>query len=614
MSRLLIENRSPIDDGYSALAERVAQRVMAMHAEQCPVDFTLSIAHLCSSESCGKCTPCRVGLTQASKIMEAILHGDGTDRDLTKLRGIATAMLNSSDCAIGFEGGRMLLKALDSFADDFESHVKSDKCSSNHSVYVPCQSVCPAHVDIPGYISLIGAGRYEDALRVIRNDNPLPTVCGYVCEHPCEMSCRRAMVDSAINICGLKRFAADNAQPYEPQANQAATGKSIAIIGGGPAGLTAAYYLQLMGHEVTIYDQRPKLGGMVRYGIPDYRLPQAKLDEDISFILSTGVRVKTGVSIGTDITMEDLGKQFDAVYLSIGAHTDKKLGIDGEGSRGVISAIEFLRAAGDGAPIDLTDKRVVVVGGGNVAMDCTRTAKRLGAASVECVYRRRIADMTALQEEIDEALAEGCQITQLQAPVRVEADQNGCATALVVQPQIISTVKGGRPSPAKADAPEARIECDIILVAIGQAIETQPFEKIVPVHHGKLSAKMDGSVDFATIDAGNYLLFAGGDAVSGPATVIKAIAAGKVAAANIDAALGFNHDVFDHVDLPAVAPTLPATGRVELTDRNFTEAACDFDIAKLGMSLQAAAQESARCLHCDHHGFGAVCGRELYKW
>ena len=614
MSRLTIESRTLVEQGYDVLAQRVAQRVTAMPAEQCPVDFTYSLGHLFASESCGKCTPCRVGLRQATRLLKKILEGDGEQADLVLLRKTAQTLFDSADCAIGFEAGRMLLSSLDDFAEDYESHIKRDACATKHFKYPPCQAICPAHVDIPGYVALVNEGRYADALRVIRNDNPLPTVCGYVCEHPCEAACRRSLVDSPVNICGLKRFAADNAPADKPRPNQPATGKSVGVIGGGPAGLTTAYYLALMGHDVTIYEQRPKLGGMVRYGIPDYRLPQESLDRDIDFILATGVRAECGVSIGKDIPLADLRAKHDALCLSIGAHTDKKLGIEGEQSRGVISAVTFLRAAGDGAPIDLTGKRVVVVGGGNVAMDCTRTAKRLGAASVECVYRRRIADMTALSEEIEEAMAEGCQISPLKAPVRIEADENDEVAALIVQPQLISTVKRGRPAPINADAPEERIPCDVVLVAIGQAIESKPFEYVVQTERGKLLVNPDGSTMLSSHHGEGLILFAGGDAISGPATVIRSIASGKVAAANIDAALGYQHDVFDEVDLPQVKPTLLATGRVELADRNFTEAAKDFDIAKVGMTVQGAVQESARCLHCDHHGFGAICGKGASKW
>ncbi|MDR3845788.1 MAG: NAD(P)-binding protein, partial [Eggerthellaceae bacterium] len=522
MARLIIEEASAAEAGFKQLSQEAARRIVAMPADQCPVEFTQSLTRLFLSESCGKCTPCRIGLAQLVQLQQEVLDGVGTTETVELIASTAQGILDSADCAIGHEAARMVLKSLRSFEGDYRSHAERDLCSAERNTYVPCQGMCPAHIDIPGYIALVNAGQYEDALRVIRNDNPLPTVCGYVCEHPCEFTCRRSLVDDAVNICGIKRYAADHASPYAPQQNLAPTGKKIAVIGGGPAGLSAAYYLQLMGHDVSVYDQRSKLGGMVRYGIPDYRLPQEKLDQDIDFILSTGVKAFTNTTIGTDLTYEDLANDFDAIYLSVGAHDENKLGCPGEDAENVLSAVRFLRAAGDGLAPDLTDKRVVVVGGGNVAMDCTRTARRLGAASVECVYRRRIADMTALPEEIEEAMAEGCQISELMAPIRIEADATGAVRALVVQPQYIGAVGAdGRPKPQAANVAEVEIPCDVVIVAIGQKINTDAFAHVIATERGRILANDQGAL------ADHNGLFAGGDAVTGPATVIRAIAAGK---------------------------------------------------------------------------------------
>lgn len=607
MSRLVIETRPSSDRNWDSLALTTARRIKALPADQCAVEYTASLLRLFLSESCGKCTPCRVGLAACVDILDRILAGEGEMADLEQLRATAQTMFEGADCAIGFESGRALLAALDSFKD-FESHIEKDACNRRQSSYSPCQALCPAHVDVPGYVACIREGRPVDALRVLRNDNPLPTVCGYVCEHPCEMACRRTLVDDPVNICGLKRYAADVAEPHNAPECLPSTGKNVCVVGGGPAGLTAAYYMQLMGHQVTILEQRNKLGGMVRYGIPDYRLPQERLDADIDFILSTGVKAETNISIGKDKTYEDLAENYDAIYLAIGAHSAKSLRLEGEDAKGVLSAVEFLRAAGDGMPVDLAGKRVVIVGGGNVAMDCTRTARRLGAETVECVYRRRIVDMTALAEEIEEAMAEGCQITELEAPVRIETDADGNVAALITKPQVIGGVKRGRPAPYDADAPERRIDCDIILVAIGQAIDTEAFAHVLSTEWGCIVANPDSSIEMTD------RLFAGGDAVSGPATVIKAIAAGKVAAANIDAALGYHHNVYDRVDIPATKISLGPTGRVELKNMNFGEAIKTFDIAKLGMSEEEALQEASRCLRCDHHGFGATCTRRELEW
>ena len=419
------------------------------------------------------------------------------------------------------------------------------------------------------------------------------------------------MVDDAVNICGLKRFAVDHAGPIDPPERAEATGKTVAVIGGGPGGMTAAYYLSRMGHEVTVYEQRPKLGGMLRYGIPDYRLPQEILDRDIDHILSAGVQVKTNVSIGRDMPMEEIQKSYDAVYIAIGAHNDKKLGLEGEDSANVISAVELLRGIGEGRVPDFTGKRVCVIGGGNVSMDATRTALRLGAEIVTCVYRRRVEDMTALSEEIEEAMAEGCQILPLQAPARIEADEEGKVVALWTKPQIIGRYgRDGRPAPVSAQEKEFRIPCDYVIVAIGQSIEAQPFEAVgVTTSRGAIQADLTSAVP------GMHNVFAGGDAVSGPATVIRAVAAGKVAAANIDNYLGFDHKISCDVEIPPAHMTsTPPCGRVNLKNRHLSCYSGDFSLLKEGMTLEEAQQESSRCLRCDHFGYGSFKGGRNTEW
>lgn len=610
MPKMIIEEKSDALVSAERLAVSAANNLTSVPPTQCPVDLTRSIARLYLSQSCGKCTPCRVGLSTCVNILDGILAGEGEVKDLSTLIETAQVVYAASDCAIGFTAGSMLMDALNGFAADFESHVQDDACIHHAKTQAPCVTTCPAHVNVPAYIACIREGRFDDALRVIRNNNPFPTVCGYVCEHPCEFTCRRTLQDAPVNICGLKRYAADNAQWSPAPTPLPSTGKTIGIIGGGPCGLTAAYYLQLMGHQVTIYDQRERLGGMVRYGIPDYRLPQSRLDADIDFILSTGVQVRENCAIGTDITADEVLESHDATYIAIGAHAGKSLGLEGEDAAGVMSAVEFLRDTALGKAPNFTGKRVCVVGGGNVAMDCTRTAKRLGAAVVECVYRRRITDMTALPEEISEAQAEGCQITPLQAPIALETDEQGNVCALITQPQIIGSIgKNGRPTPYAADVAPRRIETDVVIVAIGQAIDMDAFAKIVETHRGSIVAREDG-----VIADSPSLLFAGGDAVSGPATVIKAIAAGKVAAHNIDAALGFTHDVYDPVEVPPATPAIEPCGRIDLKDIIFAEAAQTFELAKLGMSTEEAHQEASRCLRCDHYGLAATVSQEVTTW
>ena len=611
MSRLSIETPGRAQTVLGGLHRDMERRISASSPGLCPVDISLNYLRLCHAQTCGKCVPCRVGLNQLADLIEKVLDRTATLETIDLIERTAQVIADSADCAIGYEGAHMVLKGVRGFREDYEEHILHGRCICGLSHPVPCVSACPAHVDVPGYVALIREGRYDDAVKLIRKDNPFPSACAYVCEHPCEAQCRRRMVDDAINICGLKRFAVDNSQPVKAPPCAEATGKTVAVIGGGPSGLTAAYYLSLMGHEVTVYEQRPKLGGMLRYGIPDYRLPQDILDQDIAYILSTGIKVHTGVSIGKDLAMEDVQKSFDAVYIAIGAHNDKKLGLEGEDSANVISAVALLRGIGEGNIPDFTGKKVCVVGGGNVSMDATRTAKRLGAESVTCVYRRRVEDMTALSEEIEEAMAEGCQILPLQAPARIEADEEGKVAALWTRPQLIGPYgKDGRPKPVNADTKEFRIPCDYVIVAIGQAIVAQPFEAIgVTTNRGAIQADLTSAVP----GAGN--VFAGGDAVSGPATVIRAVAGGKVAAANIDAYLGFDHKISCDVEIPPAHFTnTPPCGRVNLKSNCTPDCKGNFSLVVDGMSLEEARQESSRCLRCDHFGYGSFKGGRNTEW
>ena len=611
MSRLSIETPGRAQNVLDGLHRDMERRIGASAYGLCPVDMSLNYLRLCHAQTCGKCVPCRIGLGQLEVLIEQVLDRTAPMETINIIERTAKVIADSAGCAIGYEAAHMVLKGIRGFREDYEEHVQHGRCISVLSYPVPCVSACPAHVDVPGYVALVNEGRYEEAVKLIRKDNPFPSACAYVCEHPCEAHCRRAMVDDAINICGLKRFAVDHAKAEPAKILYEKTGKTVGIIGGGPGGLTAAYYLAQMGHQVTVYEQRPKLGGMLRYGIPDYRLPQEVLERDIEHILTTGINVITDVSIGRDVTMEDIQKSYDAVYISIGAHNDKKIGIEGEDAENVVSAVSLLRRIDEGNAPDFTGKRICVIGGGNVSMDATRTAKRLGAESVTCVYRRRVDDMTALAEEIEEAMAEGCQILPLQAPARIEKDAEGKVVALWTVPQIIGPYgKDGRPKPIPADVPEFRIACDYVIVAIGQAIDARPFEAIgIKTFKGMIQAEDTSSV--ADVDN----VFAGGDAVSGPATVIRAVAAGKVAAANIDAYLGFEHKIkTDVVVPPAHLTNAPPCGRVNLKSHCTPDCKGNFDLVVEGMSRKEADQESERCLRCDYFGFGSFRGGRTGEW
>ena len=611
MRRLSIETPGRAQQVVQDLCRDMGHRVAANPPGLCPVDLALNFLRLCHAQTCGKCVPCRIGLSQLETLIESVLDQTAPDGTIDLIESTAAAIADSADCAIGYEAAAMVLEGVRGFREDYEEHAHHGRCICSLKQPVPCVTTCPAHVDIPGYIALIREGRFDDAVELIRKDNPFPYACAYVCEHPCERQCRRRLVDDAVNICGLKRYAVDHCTRTVPPPAAPATGKRVAVVGGGPSGLTAAYYLTQMGHSVTVFEQREKLGGMLRYGIPDYRLPPDVLDHDIQYILAAGMEVKTGVCVGREIQVPDLQRDYDAVYVAIGAHADKKLGLEGENSENVLSAVEFLRICGEGNAPDFTGKRVVVIGGGNVSMDATRTSIRLGAESVTCVYRRRVDDMTALPEEIEDALAEGCQILPLQAPHRIEADENGRVAALWTRPQIIGGYgRDGRPGPRNAAEREFRIPADYIIIAIGQRIESDEFEKVgIETSHGALKADLSGYVP------GTPNVFAGGDAVTGPATVIRAVAAGKVGAANIDTFLGFHHSIGTQVKIPpAKLSNTPPCGRIQLKSRNPLEARTDFALATCGMSAEEAMQEASRCLRCDHFGYGIFKGGRTTQW
>ncbi|MCD8023275.1 MAG: FAD-dependent oxidoreductase [Lachnospiraceae bacterium] len=612
MSRLSIITINKAQTTVESLYKDLERRISASPPGLCPVDLAASFLKLCHAQSCGKCVPCRVGLGQLQDLMEMVLDGEGTLETIDLIEKTAKNIFYSADCAIGYEAANMVLKALRGFRDDFEEHVLRHRCKCELYQPVPCVSQCPAGVDIPGYVALVAEGRYGDAIRLIRKDNPLPAVCGLICEHPCEVRCRRTLIDDPVNIRGLKRFAVDHAGDVPLPVPEAPTGKKVAVIGGGPGGISAAYYLTLMGHQVTIFEQRKQLGGMLRYGIPNYRLPREELDREIGQLLSLGIEVKTGVTVGESPSIGDLRKEYDAVYIAIGAHTDRKIGIEGEDAKGVISAVELLRGIGDGEMPDFTGKSIVVIGGGIVAMDVARSEVRLGAERVRIAYRRRSVDMTAMPEEVEGAVEEGCELLDLHAPVRIEKDADGNVAALWVKPQIIGPMKNGRPTPENSSEDEVRLACDIVLVAIGQGIDSRAFEKQgIPVKRGVIDALNWSGVNAKDITG----VFAGGDCVTGPATVIRAIAAGNVAAANIDEFIAYKHLNSAVVKIPQVRlDARKNCARINMKERQASDRAKDFELVECGMTCEEANQEARRCLRCDHFGYGAFKGGRTEQW
>ena len=605
-----VKPSSAADARIGTFAEATKLRLEAVPPGTCPIAMVAAHVELCASQTCGKCVPCRDGLPQLAAILTRIRDCSATAQDIEAARTLAAHVRDTSDCVIGYKTGADVLEAMELFADEFASHVESHFCCDEIGQKVPCEALCPAHVNVPGYIACTAAGDYAGAIQVIRKDNPFPTACALVCEHPCEERCRRTMIDAPINIRGIKKaavdaIAADRVSTPKPLPS---TGKRIAVIGGGPSGMTCAYFSALMGHSVTVFEARKKLGGMMRYGIPAYRFPRERLDEDIRAILGAGdisVEYETPVDAAK---MAQIAAEYDAVYVAIGAQGGKSLKLDNIGAEGVSSAVDLLGKIGDGEWLpDFSGLKVVVIGGGNVAMDCCRTAVRAGAESVTCVYRRRVEDMTALRVEIEGAMQEGVEMMTLQSPVSIEVYESGHCSALITQPQYISAVKRGRPAPADAAKPQQRVEADVILLAVGQAILSAPFEEF-----GMEANRTLFAADEHLKAPGFDNVFVGGDCQHGTATVIKAVGSGKVAARNIDSYLGYNHTLNIDATVPAPAPNdRTPYGRVEVPERLARERKNDFCAIEGGMSMEELQQECGRCLRCDHFGIGCTEGGRI---
>jgi heterodisulfide reductase subunit A2 len=470
----------------------------------------------------------------------------------------------------------------------------------------PCTITCPAEINVQGYVQLIGQGKYQEAMQLIMERVPLPGVLGRVCPHPCEYQCRRAEVDQPLAIRDLKRFAADQVDLEQlPLPAIDERPQKVAIIGSGPAGLTVAYDLRLKGYQVTLFEALPVLGGMLRVGIPDYRLPAEVLDREIRHILRLGIEVNTGKRLGTDFTMDDLRRQgFNSIFLGIGAHRSLKLNIPGEDHlAGVVDAVEFLRK------VNLGDRqrpggRVVVVGGGNVAVDAARTAVRLGCQEVTMVYRRSREEMPAYAEEIEGALAEGVKILYLTAPMRITGSDGQVNGFACLRTELGPADESGRRRPVPVEGSDFVIACDAVISAIGQEPEAQ-----CAIDAGiRVARRNTLTVHPVTMQTSTPDVFAAGDAVSGPATVIDAIAAGHKAALAMhrylqgeDLALYAQQAADDGArgrdwrEIPrGVAPAV----RAGLQHRSPQESVASFAEVSLGLSPEEAQREATRCINC----------------
>ena len=608
MSRLRIETPDQAQLTVERLYKNLERHIIASPPGLCPVDLQLSFLKVCHAQTCGKCVPCRVGLAQLQNLMEDVLAGKADMHTLDLIESTAQNVANSADCAIGFEAAKMVLAGLEGFREDYINHIKKGKCSVNVHHSIPCVALCPAQVDIPGYIALVGAGRYADAVKLIRKDNPFPTACGLICEHPCEARCRRSMIDAPINIRGLKRMAVDNAPSNTvplPE-KQPATNKRIAIIGGGPSGMSAAYYLELMGHHAVVFEEKSKLGGMLRYGIPAYRFPRERLQEDLDAILSTGVEVHRNTRIGNeegDIPFEKLREEFDAVYIAIGAHTDKKIGIEGEDSHGVISAVEMLRNIGEEKMPDFKDKTVVVIGGGNAAIDVARAARRLTKGSVNMYCLEKDEEMPTVPDEKNAGLADGVVINNSWAPKAI-LGESGKVTGIELMRCVSVRDASGKFAPVYDENETITVSCSNVLVAIGQRSEYGA------VLAGTAAETPDGSlidhngVTFQTEEAD---IFVGGDCATGPKYTIDAIASGREGAVSIHRYVNVGQTLTIHrnlrefkeldkqnITLPAEKFKKPARAEVAIDQEKVLTMQDD----RVTFTEEQIKSEASRCLSC----------------
>jgi len=579
--------------------------LVVMDETTCMVDLARYFVTFTQNESCGKCVPCRLGTQQMRMILDDICEGRGTENSIAQLEELARAVGKGSLCGLGQTAPNPVLTTIKYFRDEYLAHVREKRCPAGvcEPLFVAtCSNRCPGEVDIPAYIALVKEGRFDDALRSHMDHNPFPSVCARVCPRPCEARCRRDTLDEPVAIRAVKRFMVDAAadvsmsvmdRPAEEQ-------RRTAVVGAGPAGLSAAYFLRRLGHEVTVYESMPEPGGMLRYGIPPYRLPREELERDIKRITEMGVEIACGAAIGSKLSIAKLRKDYDAIFVGSGAWSDVTMAVPGEEGNGVASGIEFLKNVELGGPVDRIEGDAVVVGGGNTAIDAARTARRLGATNVTIAYRRTREEMPVQPEEVTEALEEDIRFEFLVAPVEVIRNGSDSVTALKLQRMRLGDFDdSGRRRPVPIEGEFLEVPATRIIRAIGQ-------KPIIPKGGPPASKRGTVSVDRFSLETEIAGVFAGGDAVLGPATAIEAIGHGRRAAEAIEHYLHPNKPAhfpwnaprtldapFDPAappsyerrhEAPKLAPLLRREGFAEV---------------ELALSPEDAYLEAGRCLRCD---------------
>ncbi|MFH1080073.1 MAG: FAD-dependent oxidoreductase [Pseudomonadota bacterium] len=605
---------APVD--YEKVAELGAIMgsggLIVMNEDNCAVDMARFFMDFCQDESCGKCTPCREGTKRMLEILTNITQGRGKESDLELLEHMAAIIKDASLCGLGQTAPNPVLSTLRYFRNEYEEHIREGKCRAAVCTALfksPCQHTCPIEMDIPAYIALIRAERFEDAYRVLLKTNPFPSVCGRVCDHKCQSKCRRGKMDEPIAIKFLKRFITDHAPRPKIEPAPVTRKEKIAVVGAGPAGLTAARDLAQRGYKVTVFEELSSPGGMLRWAIPSYRLPRNILDAEIDDVKNLGVEIKCNTRVGKDISFAKIGDKFDYVYLAPGAHRSQKMGIEGEDMPGVYGGVEFLRDFNDNEAAWMKGQKslgnkVAVIGGGNSAIDAARCAARLGA-EVTILYRRLRQDMPAAIEEIEAAEHEGIKIEYLVAPTKV-VGSNGRATGISCERMKLGDFdRSGRKRPVPVKGSEFTLSVDTVIAAIGQVPDLSfvPKDSSVQVNKWDCFDLAKGSKS-RTTDARFY---AGGDAVTGPDTVIAAIAAGHQAAIDIDAAIRIKNGEppyeappEEKIDIPLIideeSAEAPQTRMPELDGKSRK---LSFVEVELGFTREDAIKEAVRCLRCD---------------
>jgi NADH-quinone oxidoreductase subunit F len=581
--------------------------MIVVDEDTCMVEFSKFFLTFATAESCGKCVPCRVGGKRMLEVLNRITEGKGVMEDIAIIEELAAGMANDSLCALGQLTPGPVLSALRYFREEFEIHILEKRCPAGTCkdlVRAPCVNSCPAGVDVPSYLSLVSQGKYAQGLEIHRERNPFALVCGRVCPAFCEKRCRRGDLDEPIAIRQVKRFMADQElkNPWTPSLLEAKKGQKVAIIGSGPAGLTAALRLAQWGYQVTVFEALPVAGGMMAVGIPEYRLPRDILQAEIDNVRRAGVEIKLNSRLGRDFTIDELMdvKGYSSVIMAIGAQNSRSLRIPGEEKDGVWGGTDFLRRVALGEKPDLTGKRVAVVGGGNTAIDAARTALRLGAANVNLVYRRTREEMPAQELEVHEAEEEGIKMYFLVNPSRIVGGDKVEGLELVMQ-DLGEFDDSSRRRPMPITGSEYVMPVDIILPAIGQGTDVTCAENCGITFNRNTTVKVDRKL--STTRPG---VFAAGDVVLGPATVIEAVAQGNQSAKMVDEFLQKGEEAsknswLAYDNLPNVynMEAYATAARVKMPVQAPEVRRSSWQEVELGLEETACREECNRCLRCD---------------